>query len=208
MASIFSLYDRISTVSVEELRNDLLLLPAWRKEKALSFRHFADQVQSVKAYLLLMRMLRQQYGISGKLQFSYGPYGKPFLLDYPDIHFSLSHCRKAVLCVVGDEPVGGDVEEIPEALDQDVLNLCFDENEQSHILLSPKPCVRFAEEWTRKEALLKMVGCGLVDDLPGVMRSSWASHAGIDTFACTEKGYAYSICKTKENLQMSDACSI
>lgn len=208
MASIFSLYDRISTVSVEELRNDLLLLPAWRKEKALSFRHFADQVQSVKAYLLLMRMLRQQYGISGKLQFSYGPYGKPFLLDYPDIHFSLSHCRKAVLCVVGDEPVGGDVEEIPEALDQDVLNLCFDENEQSHILLSPKPCVRFAEEWTRKEALLKMVGCGLVDDLPGVMRSSWASHAGIDTFACAEKGYAYSICKTKENLQMSDAYSI
>lgn len=208
MASIFSLYDRISTVSVEELRNDLLLLPAWRREKALSFRHFADQVQSVKAYLLLMRILRQQYDISGMLQFSYGPYGKPFLLDYPDIHFSLSHCRKAVLCVVGDEPVGGDVEEIPEALDQDVLNLCFDENEQSHILLSPKPCVRFAEEWTRKEALLKMVGCGLVDDLPGVMRSSWASHAGIDTFACTEKGYAYSICKTKENLQMSDACSI
>jgi len=38
------------------------------------------------------------------------PNGKPYFPERPDVHFSLSHGRTHVLCVISDNPVGCDIE--------------------------------------------------------------------------------------------------
>lgn len=151
-----------ATVS-DELPSLLEALPRWRKEKALSYRFEADRYTCARSYLLLKEMLLAHYGIYGDVEFTFGPYGKPFLKAYPFIHFSYSHCRKAVLCAVGDSPLGADVEDIQ--YDEEIARAAFDESEYLEIRQADNPQDRFTEYWTRKESCLKLTGTGLADDL-------------------------------------------
>ena len=64
------------------------------------------------AYALLCRTLRDLYGWEGLPQLSYGEHGKPYFASHPNVHFSLSHTRGAVLLAVHDEPVGADIERL------------------------------------------------------------------------------------------------
>lgn len=87
-------------------------LPLWRLRQAEAFRFPADRLQCAESYLLLCRMLGERLGRVVKPRFAYGENGKPFLADFPGVHFNLSHCARAVLCAVADVPVGCDVEEV------------------------------------------------------------------------------------------------
>ena len=139
-----------------------------RAEYALRYRRELDQKLSVAVVLLLMKGLEKEYGLTGPPVFSFGPNGKPFLADHPEIHFNLSHCPRAALCVLSEENVGCDIEAVPDTLDRDVCRHCFNEAEQASIRTADKPLLAFTEHWTRKEAYLKWTGEGLCDDLPGL----------------------------------------
>ena len=43
---------------------------------------------------------------------AYGEHGKPYFASHPDVHFSLSHTRGAVLLAVHNEPIGADIESL------------------------------------------------------------------------------------------------
>ena len=90
----------------------LPLLSEQRREQTLKFKHLLGRKTCAAAYLLLCEALRKEYGITEKPIFEYGKHGKPFIIGYPDIHFNISHCREAVLCVVSSRPVGVDVSAI------------------------------------------------------------------------------------------------
>ena len=98
----------------EDLNIDLALkqVSPQRREAALRYMRDIDRKLSLAAFLLLMEGLEKEYGISEPPVLAFGPHGKPFLRDYPHIHFNLSHCSRAALCVVGDAPVGCDVETV------------------------------------------------------------------------------------------------
>lgn len=187
-----ALFEHPDKVGVEELNSDLLLLPPWRKKKALSYHHLVDQVQCAKAYILLKNTLAEEYGMDEIPEFEYGKYGKPLL---EQVHFNLSHCYKGVVCVVDDQPIGCDIEVIPEELDVDVLNACFCLQEQNRILSSPNPQVEFARLWTTKEALLKLLGIGLIDDLPSLLTSSMAKDVNFSTQVSLSGEYVYTIAR-------------
>ena len=142
-----------------------------RREYALRYKHERSQRQCLAAYLLLQRALKQEYGITGKLKMTYGPHGKPMLVDYPDIHFNLSHCRDAVACVVSDSPVGIDVECIDRYRTL-LLDYTMNEQEREHVIASPDPATAFIRLWTMKEALLKLTGQGITDDLHTVLENT------------------------------------
>jgi len=154
-------------IILRELDQALNSLPAWRKEKALSYRFDRDRYTCAKAYLLLKELLDKHYGISCDVDFEYGPYGKPFLKEFPGIHFNISHCPKAVFCAVGDAAIGVDVEEIQ--FDENVAQEVFSESELESIRSSESPEIAFTKLWTRKEAFLKLQGIGLVDDLKSLL---------------------------------------
>jgi 4'-phosphopantetheinyl transferase len=151
-----------------DLEAALLELSAERREQALRYRHELGRRQCTLAYLMLKRALHEEYGITGNLRFNYGEHGKPLLADYPDIHFSLSHCREAVACVVSDRPVGIDVESIGRYREP-LAAYTMSETERAAIAAAPSPEAAFTRLWTMKEALLKCSGQGIVDGLKTVL---------------------------------------
>lgn len=193
------LFDHPDKVGEEELQTDLLLLPDWRKSQVLSFRHLVDRVQCAKGYLLLHQLLTMEYGIHKMPSFVYGKYGKPQLANEKlpkgaaKLQFNLSHCTKGVICVVDNAPVGCDIEVIPDEIDADMLTVCFSEEERQSILSASRPTIEFARMWTIKESLLKLIGIGLIDNLPHVLSTSLAEHVSFSTHVFESNGYVYTM---------------
>lgn len=187
------LHDHPHTVTQEELQKDLFLLPQWRREKVLSFKFHIDRVLSAKAYLLLCQGLRQLYGIHEMPSFDYTGHGKPVLHGYPDIHFNLSHCRKGVLCVIDDKPIGCDIEEIEQHLYLELCHHCFNEQENTSITMAANPSIAFTHLWTIKEAALKLTGEGICDNLPAMFEKTPRDKYLFQTSECPEHGFVYTI---------------
>lgn len=170
-----------------------------RAEYALRYHREPDRRLSVAVVLLLMEGLEKEYGLAGPPVFAFGPNGKPFLADHPEIHFNLSHCPRAALCVLGDAPVGCDIEAVPNELDWDVCRHCFNDAEQASIRASDNPPLAFTEHWTRKEAYLKWTGEGLCDDLPGLFTRAANSEPcpplpHFHTRIAPDQSYVWTVC--------------
>jgi 4'-phosphopantetheinyl transferase len=186
------LNDHIEELEMEEA---LRAVSPQRRQLALRFRHERDQRLSVAAYLLLMQALKAEYGIDSPQEFLFSPHGKPTLKDYPDIHFNLSHCPRAALCVVSDSPVGCDVEAIPERLDTDLCRYCCSDAEYDAILRAERPTAAFTALWTRKEAFLKLTGQGLTKELPTLFSTrgnALRNTVKFQTFTAADGTYIYS----------------
>ncbi len=183
-----------------KLQQCMQALPLWRRRKAESYRQTLDKVLCAKAYLLLCRGLKEHYGIETMPHFVFGPSGKPYLEEYPQINFNLSHCKRGVLCVIGNgAPVGCDIEVIPDAVEPGVMRLCLNSKEQALVEQSADPCVEFTKLWTRKEALLKFTGDGLATaNLTALLGNPLAATTAISTIVRRDKGYVYSICHAKQ----------
>ncbi len=185
--------DNLKDITEGQLAEEIRQLPRWRREQALSFRFHIDRVQCVYAYLLLKRLLHEEYNLTGNPTFAYTACGKPMLKDYPDIHFNLSHCKQGVMCVVSDNPVGCDIEQVMEDVDDALLKHCCNAQEIAQITASPRPALAFTQLWTMKEAVLKFTGEGLTDDLPRLLASEGLAGLKVNTQTCEEKGYVWSI---------------
>ena len=185
------LNDHLDTLDVEQA---LQAVSVQRRMEALRYRYDKDRRQSLAVYLLLCEGLEKEYGITALPQFVFGHHGKPMLKDYPDIHFNLSHCREAALCVISDQPVGCDVESVPNELDMDVCRYCYNEEEIADIVASDHPTIAFTILWTKKEAYLKLTGEGLTDDLPSLFGPAQSEEVSFSTFVAPDKSYVYTIC--------------
>lgn len=128
-------------------------LPVFRQEKVQKLRKIEDKARSAGAGWLLQYAL-EQAGVQKPI-FAETPLGKPYLENYPRIHFSLSHSGSWAVCAVGDAPLGVDVE-LPRCT-MDIAKRFFRPEElpktenKDHLL----------RLWTAKEAFLKAIGTGL-----------------------------------------------
>lgn len=91
--------------------------------------------------------------------FAYGPSGKPFLRELPDVHFNISHTKGLVVCAVSTSPVGIDAEKI-RPYPKSVLRK-MTEKERTYVQQSHSPDEAFMRVWTMKEAMIKLTGEGL-----------------------------------------------
>ncbi len=151
-----------------DLEQALPLLSEQRREQCLKFRHEQGRKTCAAAYLLLRQALREEYGLLEAPLFDYGEHGKPVLRQWPRIHFNLSHCKEAAICVVSDKPVGVDIESIhrySESLARYVMN----DAEMETILHADNPAFEFTKLWTRKEAVVKLSGHGISNDMKPVL---------------------------------------
>lgn len=186
--------DNIDKISEEEVNDIISTLPEQRKEQALKFKFLLGRKTCALAYQLLCKGLREEYGINEMPTFRYGEHGKPYIVGHEDIHFNMSHSKKAVMCYVSDQPVGIDVEELNRG-NECLISYTMNEEEQAEIKDSPTPLMEFVKLWTRKEAVLKLSGVGINDDMKNVLRPENIKGISISTFVNEEKGYAYSIAK-------------
>lgn len=166
----------------------LPLLSDQRREQALKFKHEQGRKTCAAAYLLLCEGLRKEYGITEKPVFEYGEHGKPFILGHPDIHFNLSHCKEAAICVISNRPVGVDIESIRE-YKESLARYTMNDSELTQIMQSNNPAQEFICFWTKKEAVLKLSGEGIRNDMKTVL----TSQEMIKTVVNERRGYVYSI---------------
>lgn len=95
-------------------------------------------------------------------------YGKPKLLSHPKIFFNVSHCDSWIVCAVEEKPIGLDIEKIA-SLNSDTLEIFCSTSERNELKVSRWPEFQYYQYWTIKEAMLKLVGTGLLTDPRKVM---------------------------------------
>lgn len=183
----------------------LLELSEQRRQLALRYRHELGRRTCAAAYLLLCEGLRKEHGITAKPVFEFGEHGKPSIIGRPDLHFSLSHCREAAICVLSDRPVGIDIESVGR-YNERLVRYTMNDEEMAQILASNRPDIAFTRLWTQKEAVLKCTGEGIGNDLKNVLKkfreSSPATHhpSPITTVVSPDERYVYSVCYSSKLL--------
>ena len=181
--------DVVSEGTISEL---LPLVSDQRREEALKYKHLFGQFACLKSYVMLRELLEQQ-GLSHPFIFVHNEHGKPFLKDHPEVHFNLSHCPGAALCVVAPAPVGCDIEAVPRRLDMELCAHVCSDAEISAILAHPAPALAFIRLWTRKEAFLKYTGEGLSGNLKELLLHPDAQAGRFISEASSDNAYVWSV---------------
>lgn len=168
--------------------------------------------EASRRYILCRGLLRRLIGEykgwpSSEVSFSYTTHGKPYLASTEcDLHFNLSHAGDFAAFVFAREEVGVDIENIRSsgnATEAASVFLSDSEMRQAQGLPAEKRdefCLRM---WTRKEALLKAIGVGLIDDMPrifvgesvtpGYITTALPSSHNTDMWAIQDTGYSHDI---------------
>ena len=166
----------------------LPLLSEQRREQCLRFKYELGRKTCAAAYLLLCEGLSKEYGIREAPVFEYGEHGKPYIAGRPNIHFNMSHCKQAAICVISDKPVGVDVESIRPSK-ASLISYTMNEKEQEIIRNAKNPDLEFTRLWTMKEALLKLSGEGITNQLKDVLDDTKVFKTVINE----KKGYIFSV---------------
>lgn len=87
-----------------------------RKAQINWFYSDIDKKLSLYTDLLVGISICQALNISNsEIKFSKGVYGKPYVDNYPGIHYNISHTRNAIAVAVSEENIGVDIEKIRKA---------------------------------------------------------------------------------------------
>lgn len=185
------LFDTIDLFTDELFWRSLQVIPPDRVAKATQFRNMTDKKLSVIAYLLLAYGLKKEYGITEKVVFGFSKSGKPYLKDYSDIFFNLSHCKCGVVCAISNKEVGIDIEAVAN-YEEEVAKYICNESEYNSLANSANQAFDFYKLWTVKESVLKFTGEGICTDLKNVLNNI---HVNIKTVCSPDHSYIISICK-------------
>ena len=180
--------DHISDLTPSQTEQLIIALPSWRREEALRYKHLQGRRECAVGYTELLRGLRLRFGITDMPSFGYGEHGKPYLPEYPEVHFSISHCREAAGCLLSDRPCGLDIEHIHKAKES-LVRYTMSEQETDAIFSAPIPDVAFTRLWTQKEAVLKLLGTGITDDLHHVLDHDCIRNINLQTIENPLRGY-------------------
>ena len=159
-----------STLEALGTRRDELeqLLDPVEQERAQRFRFDHDRERFVLGHGWLRELLgRYLERDAGLIRLARGPYGKPYL-ERKTLRFNFSDTKDAIAIAFATElEVGVDVETIARAVDhQAVSGHYFTDAETEAIAAAGEHAKRrFLEFWTRKEAVLKASGVGIMEDL-------------------------------------------
>lgn len=134
-----------------------------RKAAADSFRFGKDRRLSIGAAALLDISLGAAGLREKDMEYGFSANGKPYFLNAPWLHFSVSHSGTKVAAVFSDREVGCDIEEVAD-IDLTVAERFFHPEEYLAIMASGGPQERsreFFRYWTLKESYMKATGLGM-----------------------------------------------
>ena len=156
---------KIILVKTSEIKeSDLASLSFARQEKANRYVKEKDRLLSLAAGIALDKGL-QEYGLKEKdATILTDEHGKPYLKDYQNIHFNLSHSGDLALAAFDEKEIGCDIERI-RPLKEDVAKRCFSKEEQEYISKAKDKDEAFTRIWVYKESFIKALGIGLGMDL-------------------------------------------
>ena len=209
----FLLFDDMSQCTDAEVERLLPLVSAQRREVALRFKFTFGRFTCLKSYVMLQQLVQEAIAeTDGRLQpfqlrlkewngnFVFNEHDKPYMQNalgerIEGIDFSISHCKNAIAVVLSDRPVGVDVESFRHA-ENALLRRTMNPEEQEEVRTAADPAEAFTRLWTRKEAVLKLRGTGLVDNLHEVLTN--IEDIQLETTVNKNRQYACSlaVCKS------------
>ncbi|TCC97255.1 4'-phosphopantetheinyl transferase superfamily protein [Pedobacter hiemivivus] len=132
-------------------------------EKAGRFKHIEDAKRYIIGKFFLRTILSKTLGIEpSAILFSHIGNQKPHIAAQ---HFNISHSGNFTIIAISPLPIGIDIEFIKNDFDfNSLLKVCFTTSELGHI----KNAIDFYTFWTRKEAVLKASGEGIIDNLHAI----------------------------------------
>lgn len=151
-------------------------LPSDEARQASKHRYAKDCREFVVRRAVLRQLLARYSGQrAAELLFGFGSDGKPVLRNVEDLHFSMSHACGIAVTAIARRPVGIDLEHVQKDLfgpsslgralfGEALIEQCLSGREQSYVRGLPAEQRNRAlyRCWTRKEAVLKALGTGLL----------------------------------------------
>lgn len=141
-----------------------LRLSPVRRDYINRFRRSGDRRRAIAASLALDRLLVKHLGLHEReVVIRRDGNGKPFLPDYPEWHFNISHSGQwGVAAISRSHVVGIDVQQL-SSFDREVAQFFMSPREISDIEVLPpgERNFRFTCRWAQCEAYLKMKGSGV-----------------------------------------------
>lgn len=138
-------------------------MPEYRKEKIDHVHSIKDKILSLGAGILLQKGLRAA-GIEEKqTKIAFGENGKPYLADYENFFFSLSHSGDYAMASFADTQTGCDIELIKKA-NMKVARRFYSADELHTLekeMDEQKQTELFYRLWTLKESYIKLTGQGM-----------------------------------------------
>lgn len=135
--------------------------------KAKAF-YWEDDFKSYLTGRIVLRILLSRYLSKSISDIRFNPEAKkPAIISHTPLKYNLSYAGKYILISIGLCETGIDIESINHSLDlKDLLLACFSKEEIETIDKNGDESYQeFFLQWTRKEALLKYTGQGIIDDL-------------------------------------------
>lgn len=135
------------------------LLDSAEHERAGRFCVAGRRLQHIVAHGLKRLVLGRTVGAApDTLRFGLGDFGKPYLISYESIDFSLAHCDGLVgIAVSTSGKVGLDLEPADRVISDLIVSRYFSSVEQS------APRTDRIRLWTLKEAFVKATGHGITE---------------------------------------------
>lgn len=149
----------ICTQVLEQEETDRILRMTHEKSRMRSLLGRCLLCNGIKAYM------KEEEGLP--LLIGYGVNGKPYLKEYQDIFFNISHSGNLVACVIANQEIGIDIQEHNKA-DLKIADRFFSEKEKEQIYsCQTKEQQRelFFKLWCIKESYIKLTGKGLSQGL-------------------------------------------
>lgn len=165
MAAALNLYE--INLQTEIARELFRILSPEEQQFAQNIRNENLKKQHLKVRVGLRQILASFLNQAAeKINIAKTAYGKPYLPDYPEIHFNISHSGEVLLVAISAMgTVGIDIEQA-KTQRRDFSGLvakCFAESEIKYwnALPEDEKTSEFYRFWTRKEAFVKATGRGL-----------------------------------------------
>ena len=187
---MISIFDDMTQVTEAEVQRMLPLVDDQRRAEALRYKHLFGQFACLKSWLMLKELL-QPLRVNN-LEMGKNEHGKPYLVHHRDVHFNLSHCKNGIAVVVDFAPVGIDIEYFRKS-NLALVKKTMNPFEAEWIRSSANPVEAFTQYWTKKEAVVKLRGTGLIDDLHFILDGEGYR---LETQVNRVKSYAWTVAYT------------
>lgn len=93
---------------------------------------------------------------------SQGQWGKPYLTEYPNIYFNLSHSGRYVCCAVSEQEIGVDIQEYRNSRKEIAQRFFTKEDNRLLQELEDEPAREmFFRIWSIRESYIKLTGQGI-----------------------------------------------
>lgn len=210
-------YGNVSGLTEQVRRDGMVFLTAERRQRVESCVREEDRRRCFGAGLLLYYGLHICGIPFDEITVQRGRDGKPYLMEYPDFQYNLSHAGDYVAAVFDGKAVGIDIEQDSRCREQIAKRFWMPE-EYAYLMEAGEQAEReerFGRIWTRKESYIKATGAGM--------------RQGLDTFCVLkeqeadwhfrtyriEEGYQISVCSREkvtveqpERLDLEKICNI